>query len=510
MEGAVHRFVRLLRLFGVRISVSETLDAITAVGQPGVLADREVTRSALRGTLIKDRRDLETFERVFDAFFALRPVFEESEEHGHAHDDLSDTGDVEAFTLSDSPGDNPEQGHSHGKPDDIRDFFNPEDLAQQYNLHQEANKVDLAASTQEVVLSNQPGTLQEEAARLQLSTSRLHNPGMPGALSNKAGLELDTELSVAQEMALLGWLGEADDLDTAGDQEDPADLKRMREQLAPLLEALPESLRRHLQQLLDGAAEVELREYEAAQAETIDESERFTMELAIRRILHSLHGSPRPRRAVSTRGTVDGRRTMRASMRYDGIPFRPVTVAKVPDRPRLVVLVDASLSVRATARFTLHLVHSLQSLATSVRTFVFVDRVVEVTDLFADHRIDEALSLIMAGLPAGGLIDVDADSDYGTSFEEFLEEYGSALTRRSTLMVLGDGRGNGHDPGINAFEEMARRARHTIWLTPEPRFSWGLGRCDLPLYAEFCDRVQVVRGLTGLEDLSHTMAVAPR
>ena len=60
-------------------------------------------------------------------------------------------------------------------------------------------------------------------------------------------------------------------------------------------------------------------------------------------------------------------------MRYDGIPFRPVTVSKVEDRPRLLVLCDVSLSVRAAARFTLHLVHSLQSVASQVRTFVFVD-----------------------------------------------------------------------------------------------------------------------------------------
>jgi hypothetical protein len=44
--------------------------------------------------------------------------------------------------------------------------------------------------------------------------------------------------------------------------------------------------------------------------------------------------------------------------------------------------------------------------------------------------------------------------------------------------------------------------RSVIWLTPEPRYSWGLGSCDLPLYAESCDRVQVVRSLGGLERVS--------
>ncbi|MDT7556951.1 MAG: uncharacterized protein QOI68_1421, partial [Pseudonocardiales bacterium] len=85
------------------------------------------------------------------------------------------------------------------------------------------------------------------------------------------------------------------------------------------------------------------------------------------------------------------------------------------------------------------------------------------------------------------------------AFGQFLSEHSSAVNRRSTVLVLGDGRGNGNDPNLEAFIEITRRARETIWLTPEPRFSWGLGRCDLPAYAEYCDRVRVVRDLTGLE-----------
>jgi uncharacterized protein with von Willebrand factor type A (vWA) domain len=135
---------------------------------------------------------------------------------------------------------------------------------------------------------------------------------------------------------------------------------------------------------------------------------------------------------------------------------------------------------------------------------------VKITDLFAEHRIEDALSLVLAGLPAGGMLDVDADSDYGTAFEQFLEQYGSAVTRRTTLLVLGDGRGNGNDPRVPVFEELSRRARQTVWLTPEPRYSWVLGRCDLPAYEESCDRVQVVRNLHGLERVTTSMSRAGR
>ncbi|WP_224279304.1 VWA domain-containing protein [Nocardioides lacusdianchii] len=485
------------------MSTAEAIDAMHAVAQAGVLGEREVLRSALMVSLIKDRRDLDTFDRVFDLFFGLQAVFEDEVGHGHSHDDLTDDGELEQFTLSDEPGDIPEDGHSHGKPDDIKEFFKPEDMAQQYNLHQEANKIDIAALTDEIVLSNDTEGSAGEAARVQISTHRMHNPGSPGDLIRSPGMELDVELTVAQEMALLSWLEDAlPDVD----EDRGATLEALRAALAPFLAGLPERLKQHLEKLMAVEHEIEKREIRAAQTERIHEHERAELEEALRRLLRSLRGAPRPRRKAAARGVVDGARTMRANMKYDGVPFRPVTVSKVEDRPKLLVLCDVSLSVRSAARFTLQLVHSLQSLASSVRTFAFVKDLVEITDLFAEHHPEEALSLVMSGLPAGGVLDVDADSDYGSAFEDFLEQFGSAVTRRTTVIVLGDGRGNGNDPRLSVFEEITRRARETVWLTPEPRYSWGLGRCDLPAYAEYCSRVQVVRNLTGLDRVTMSMS----
>ena len=155
MEATLHRFVRLLRLGGLRVSIPEALDAMRCAGQPGVLSSRAVLRTALRVALVKDQRDEPMFDEIFDAFFALVRVGGEDAGHGHchAHDDLVDSGELESFTLSEEPSDTPEEGHEHGKPASIRDYFKQEDLAQQYNLHQEANKIDLAALTDEIVFS---------------------------------------------------------------------------------------------------------------------------------------------------------------------------------------------------------------------------------------------------------------------------------------------------------------------------------------------------------------------
>lgn len=502
MEGAIHRFVRLCRLAGIRISVSETLDAMRVAALPGLLTEREGLRDGLAVALVKDRRDLPAFDRVFDAFFGLRRVLPVEEQgHGHTHDDLDDEATAEDVTLSEEPSRTPQQGHSHGKPADIRDFFDEEDLAQQYNLHQEANRIDLAALSDEIVLSTDQGSALSEAARVELAVSRLHGAAQAGDLLTGDRPALDAMLSIAQELALLEWL--ADEVGSDDDL-DPEELARLRRRIGGLLEGLPERLRHHLETLLS----LPDRRIESPGGEPpkvhdpFDEEQRADLEESLRRLVRTLHGAPHARRRVSAAGRVDGSRTMRSSMAYDGVPFRPVTVSRPHDRPKLVVLVDVSLSVRATSRFTLHVVHGLASLVSQVRSWVFVADVVETTDVFAERHVEDALGLLVAGLPAGGLLDVDADSDYGTVFGTFLEDHATALTRRTTLLVLGDGRGNGHDPNVPAFQEMTRRVRETVWLTPEPSYSWRLGRCDLPLYAEHCTRVQVVRDLSGLSRLA--------
>lgn len=503
MEATLHRFVRILRLGGVRVSIPEALDAMRCAGQPGVLSSRAVLRTALRATLVKDQRDEPMFDEIFDAFFSLVRVGKGDGAdggHSHAHDDLVDGGELESFTLSEEPSETPQEGHEHGKPKSIREYFKQEDLAQQYNLHQEANKIDLAALTDQIVFSKDGIGLDDNSYRVELSADRLHGAGLPGSLSSSNGTSVDASLTIAEQEALLGWLNDIDDQDADGDESDAAALRR---RLTGVLENLPDALKRHLEALLALESRVvELREQREAKVDKIAESERAELEESLRRLARSLHGALTHRRRLSAAGRVDPGRTMRRNMRTDGIPFVPVTVRRAEDRPRLVVLADVSLSVRATARFTLHLVHGLQDLFTQVRSFAFVSRIAETTELFRDHPAERALGLIFGG----DVIDVDANSDYGSAFAEFVAEHSSAVNRRTTVVVLGDGRNNGNDPNFAAFDEITRRARETIWLTPEPRYSWGLGSCDLPGYAEYCSRVRVVRDLSGLEHAAADLA----
>ncbi len=79
---------------------------------------------------------------------------------------------------------------------------------------------------------------------------------------------------------------------------------------------------------------------------------------------------------------VDVRRTMRASLQTGGVPvvlkFRP----RRPRRPEIYVLCDVSTSVTSASVFFLSVLHALHDSFRKMRSFVFIERICEVTDIF--------------------------------------------------------------------------------------------------------------------------------
>jgi uncharacterized protein with von Willebrand factor type A (vWA) domain len=497
MEASIHRFARLLRGAGVRVSVSEVIDGIRGAGAPGVIADREIFRETLRSALVKDNRDSERFDELFDAFFALVRFGDERGRSGRSATDAGEGDELEEFDVADELGQSPPENRST----DGESPFDEDSRTEQAGPRADEQEFVFEDDTYDEITFAQAEDGTVAGGDLQLDLEKMHGIS-PGQLSKAQGTPLDAELSLEQQDALLGWLDDPDG-SAAGPRGDEDDAEALRARMSGVLADLPDALRKHLQYLLTLEQTVSADGMRVARVDTVGQGERDQLEESLRRLAYSLRGAPTHRKREAARGRVDSARTMRRNMRYDGVPFRPITVGKAEDKPRLVVLTDVSLSVRATARFTLHLVHGLQERFRSVRTFGFCAEVAEVTDLFARYHVDYALGMIFGG----DVLDVDANSDYGTVFGQFVEEYGQAVTRRTTVLVLGDGRGNGNDPNLPAFEDLTRQARETIWLTPEPSYSWALGPCDLPAYAEHCDRVRVVRDLSSLDHAADELAV---
>lgn len=452
-DRALADFVGVLREAGVRLSPVEAMDAQRAAMAVGI-ADREDLRHALRTVLVEDADQLETFERAFDAFFRCG-----AGARSGAEARLVARGATEAEIAA------------------LR-------LAIEAQMRAEGGSA-LAAL---VGGGGELDQLLAGAAReagVATMRSRMQVGPMTQRLLGAAGLSDPRALLEGIRRDLRQRLGDAGDA------------------IADLLEAEVASLRVLARAHVDN----EYRRRHAHDASRLRataladrpfaqlsaaEVERVTVE--VRRLADRLRGRIAVRRKRRRRGHLDVRRTLRASWRTGGLPFRPVLRMRRPERPRLVLMCDISDSVRFAARFLLLLIYAVQEVFERTRTFVFVRDVGETTVLFERYPVDRAISLAYEG----AVINVASNSDYGAAFGRFAREHLHAIDRRTTFVILGDGRTNHLDPNAAALARIARQARRVLWLNPEPRRSWGFGDSAMPAWLPRCDEALSVHNLDTL------------
>jgi uncharacterized protein len=184
---------------------------------------------------------------------------------------------------------------------------------------------------------------------------------------------------------------------------------------------------------------------------------------------------------------VDVRRTMRASLQTGGVPLELKYRPRRPRRPELYVLCDVSTSVTSASVFFLSVLHALHDQFRKLRSFVFVERISEVTDVFERERSFEVVSRRIA--TDAGVADVSGYTDYGRVWLEFLDNVVDDLDPRSTVIVLGDARTNGREPHAGVFAHVSERAGRTFWINPEPRLYWNYGDSVMSAYEPYCDGV---------------------
>jgi uncharacterized protein len=183
--------------------------------------------------------------------------------------------------------------------------------------------------------------------------------------------------------------------------------------------------------------------------------------------------------------TVDVRRTMRASLETGGVPLRLRYRPKRPRRPEIYVLCDVSTSVTSASVFFLSVLHALHDSFRKLRSFVFIERISEVTDVF-EHERDFAV-IAQKISSEGGVADISGYTDYGRVWLEFLTEISEDLDPRSTVIVLGDARTNGREPHAEVFAQIAEKAGRLFWLNPEPKLYWNYGDSVMAAYERHCD-----------------------
>jgi uncharacterized protein with von Willebrand factor type A (vWA) domain len=432
----VLRFAEELRAEGVAIGTSELNDAFAALGEVG-WTERVAFREALAATIAKSPEDRRVFDLVFERFFFRA---------------------AEAAAL--------EQG--------VRERAGAEGEEQPEGMPG-GDRIDFDALREQVLRAIRE---ENDAAMRDLARLAIAAFGRRGQGSGVLGVDVQRiRRSLGLRTEPSGPVRE----DPTGDQPEPLtrdQIRRFEQHLRRELErmqiertqALPPS--RPLNELDRALPSGPLQDLAAVH--------RVVMQLKRRLATqgHELRGHRR-------HAQVDVRRTMRASLQTGGVPVDLRYKPRRPRRPELYVLCDVSTSVTSASVFFLSVLHALHDSFRKMRSFVFVERISEVTDVFERERSFKAVSDAIS--KDAGVADVSGYTDYGRVWREFLALVEDDLHPRATVIVLGDARTNGRDPAAHLFAAVAERAGRTFWLNPEPRLYWNYGDSVIAAYEQYCE-----------------------
>lgn len=439
MTGLLDRhlaFVEALRAAGLPVSLAEDLDAVNAIGRLDLL-DRAQLRAGYAATVVKRATHRPAFDQIFDLFFPA----------------LIGSGagpgiDAEALSERDSA------ASLQQLRADLLDALRAGDQDMLDGLAREA--VERFGAMR----GRGPGMASWSAYNTLQRTS-------PGALMQRLfdGLLTEMDAEAAQREGRRRILGFEHLVEAEA-------RRRIAEEKGPSYVATA-TLRPPVDQVA----------FLGARRQELDLMRREIYPLA-RRLATRLTRQQHSRR----RGPLDFRRTVRASMSAGGVPLTTVQRPKRPHRAELVVLCDVSGSVASFAQFTLLLVFALREQFAKVRAFTFVDDVHEVTHQFKPGGdAAEALASLAASVEHASRW---GRTNYGQALSRFVELHPSALTPKTSLLILGDARSNYSDLALGTVRDIVDRTRHQWWLNPEHRRQWNTGDSAADTYGAVIPMVE--------------------
>lgn len=426
----------------VRVSRGEVDDALRALDVVGAaaFADRAAFKAVLRCTLQKNAADDDVFDRCFDLVFGAAAATPTKALTTLSRDQL-----MVAFSQA---------GQGGGDP--VR-----------------------TSLVESLVDADEAGLRQSMRQGLdELELSQLLSPLQASWFTNRLLQRLGLDELMALARAAL-----------AGD-----------ESALPALQDLEDALRRTARRLVE--QEEQKRSGKAPATSTWDRDVRVldvqqteAARALLKKLAEKLRARVLRRRRKSRRGRLDARKTLRASLRTDGVPVRLLLRRRRVEKPALLLLCDVSDSVRASSLFLLELCAVLSDLFTSTRAYVFVDRLHDVS-----ARLKQGGAAAVADDDDSGLVAGGGNSDYGRAFRDLVPLLAKSdfVTHKTVVVVLGDGRSNYRDPGLDVMAALHQRAKAVVWLVPEDRGTWGFGDSVLPKFARHADAMLPARTLRDL------------
>ena len=455
MESRILQLISALRASGVRVSLAESSEAFSAVDLMGI-QDREHFRLSLRATLIKDVRDIPVFDKLFPLFFG-----------------------------SDQP---PTMG---GNP---MDDITPEEA-------------QMLADALRQMAENLRRRVERLMSGEQLSKSELE------ALAKMVGLNQTEDLRHQNWMAQRMMRALAFPEVRQAMQELMEQLRQMgmnAERIQQIRDRIQQNMQGMEQQLNQFAGErIAENLSEKPPSEGVDglmnrpfnmlsDADKKLLQREVKRLAAALRTRIALRQKRAKSGQLDPKATIRANLKYHGIPME-LRHRDRTRKPRIVVICDISTSMRFCSELMLSFLFALQGQVRKTHAFAFIDHLEYISGDFIGKDADEAITGVLLRMPPGYY-----STNLGWSLNDFNNEYMDTLNGQTTLIVVGDGRNNYNDPRLDIFSTMARRAARTIWLNPEPPALWH-GDSDMAKYAPLCDDVLKVGNLRELAEAVDTL-----
>jgi uncharacterized protein len=230
----------------------------------------------------------------------------------------------------------------------------------------------------------------------------------------------------------------------------------------------------------------------SARMTNLDRQDMERMKVLVRQMAKKLAARHAKTRRKRLRGQLDTRRTLRRNMGWGGIPFITIWKQKRIEKPRVMVLCDVSGSVAAMSQFLLMFLYALNEALSDIRSFAFAGSLIEVSEILEKMPAEQAINRILALIGGGS-------SNFGNSFADFEDGWMREVTSKTTIIIMGDARGNRTNPRTDIVARMSQRAKRIIWLNPDYRSAWGTGDSDMFRYLPFCNVAVVCNTLRHLE-----------
>ena len=450
MESRILQLIAALRSSGVRVSLAESAEAFSAVDIMGI-QDREEFRLSLRATLIKDLKDIPTFEKLFPLFFGSGqpPMM-----GGNSSDDMT-----------------PEEAQMWAEA--MKQFAeNLRQRMQRLMNGEQLSRSELEALGQMVGL-NQADDLRYQNWMAQRMMRALAYPEVQKALRE-----------LMEQLAQMGMSRERVEQIRNMIQQN---LQGMREQIDQFAgERIAENLSERPRQ--DNVDSLMNRPFHA-----LSDEDKHLLQREVKRLAAMLRTRIALRQKRAKNGQMDPKATIRANLKYHGVPMEIKHKNRVR-KPKIVVICDVSTSMRFCSELMLSFLFALQGQVRKTHAFAFIDHLESISEDFSGSNADEAIQSVLWRMPSGHY-----NTDLGWSLNDFQNEYMDTLNSGTTLLIVGDGRNNYYDPRLDIFSTMSRRATRTIWLNPEPPALWH-GDSDMPRYAPLCSNVLRVSNLRELAE----------